>query len=169
MAKKETTGEKSPRVTVLERRLQNPFGEPSAPVEYKDPRRVGRWFNSSIVADKIWRAKHNGWTPTRPEDVVDLDQIGGYVVSPDNVITRGERGQEVLMWMYAEDRDQIEWAKAKRNMADMRDFDKEKQKLVEAAAAKYGGQAADYLNARVGPVGTVTSGYERIERRPDGE
>lgn len=157
------------RIKVLERRLQNPFGEPSAPIAFKDPRKVGRWFNGSIVADKVWRAKHNGWTIAVPDDVEDLDQIGGYALNPSGQITRGERGQEVLMWMYAEDRAQIQWAKTQQNLKDMRDFDKQKQEMVQAAAAKFGGEAGDYLNKRVGPVGGVTDNYERIERRDDAE
>src|SRR3990167_2681953 len=96
-----------PRISVLERRLQNPFGEPSAPVEFKDKTRRGRWFNGALVADKIWRAKNNGWTLVFPDDLEDMDQIGGYTLAPAGHVTRGERGQEVLMWMHQDDFNQI--------------------------------------------------------------
>lgn len=158
---------KAARVKVLERRLQNPFGEESAPVRFKEKGKIGRWFNGSIVADKVWRAKNNGWSLVFPDDIADLDQIGGHSVSVTGNIVRGERGQEVLMWMYDDDFKQIQWAKTKKNMSDMKDFDKEKLRMINAAAAKFGGEAADFLNKRVGPVGGVTDSYERIERRPD--
>ena len=160
---------KKPRVSVLERRLQNPFGEPSAPITFKEPGRVARWFNGAIITDKIWRAKYKGWTPVRPDDLADLDQIGGYGVSAAGEIVRGERGQEVLMWMPAEDYEQIQLAKTRVNFELMRDFDKQKQEMLAGAAAKFGSEAADYLNARVGPVGSVRDTREIIERRPENE
>ncbi len=62
--KPDLTGEKKrPRVSVLERRLQNPFGEPSAPVRLKDPTLHPRWFNASSRPDNIWRAKELGLEP----------------------------------------------------------------------------------------------------------
>lgn len=169
MAKTEPVKPKKPRVSVFERRLQNPFGEPTAPIDFKEPNRRARWFNGAIVTDKIWRAKNKGWVPVRQDDLADPDQIGGFVLNPAGEITRGERGQEVLMWMPADEYEQIQWAKTRVNLHNMRDFDKQKAELVSAAATKYGGEAADYLNQRVGPVGRVTDQYERIERMPENE
>ena len=158
-----------PRISVLERRLNNPFGEPATPIDLKDRGRRCRWFNRVIIADKIWRAKNNGWHVTFPDDLADTDQIGGYTVSPSGHVTRGERGQEVLMWMYRDDVNAIQWAKTRKNMETMQDFDKQKAQMIDAVAKQYGGQAADYLSKRVGPVGSVTDSYERIERRPEEE
>src|SRR5574342_973486 len=112
MAKTATTEAKRPRISVLERRLQNPFGEPSAPIELKDASRECRWFNAAASADHIWRNKRKGWDQVKPDDVRDLEQIGGYAVDAAGFIVRGERGSEVLMSMPKDWRRQIELAKA---------------------------------------------------------
>ena len=166
MAKAATPAEPKPRprVSVLERRLQNPFGEPSAPVDLKDSSRECRWFNSAKSTDHVWRAKHKGWDPVKPEDVMDLDLIGGYTVDTAGFITRGERGQEVLMSMPKEWRQQIAIAKTRENNRNMGNPNATKREVVEAASHKLGDQAADYLNTHIGPVGQVVDSYERIER-----
>ena len=170
-----------PRITVTERgsqtsldailsdpryraRIDNPFGEPSAPIALKDDTRECRWFNAAIANDHIWRAKRKGWDQVRESDVVDLDQIGGYSVSPDGYITRGERGYEVLMSMPKEVRAAVQAAKVQQNIRNMGNPNAMKNEVVEAAGRQIGSEAADFLNARVGPVGGVTDSYERIER-----
>lgn len=158
-----------PAVSVFERRLQNPFGEPSSPVTFKEPNRIARWFNGAIITDKIWRAKHKGWFNVTPADLVDPDQVGGYGLDPAGNIVRGERGQEVLMWMPKDEFEQIQLAKTRVNLETMRDFDKQKRQMLNEAASRFGSQAADYLNARVGPVGTVTDTREIVERLPENE
>lgn len=156
-----------PRVSVLDRRLNDPFGMPSIPIAFKDPRLLARWFNGAISNDKIWMAKQvQGWTPVTPEMLVDLDQIGGHNVSPAGYITRGERGAEVLMCMPRADFDRIAMAKTRKNMERMGDSFKTKAEVVEAAAAKYGDEGADFLHRHVGPVGGVVDSYERVERKP---
>lgn len=166
MAKQTPTPTVKPRISVLERRLQNPFGEPSAPVDLKDPSLVCRWFNGAIIADKIWRAKNKGWTPVRPDDVVDLDQIGGYTKSVEGFVTRGERGQEVLMAMPKDERDQIQMAKTRVNLANMGNPNRQKDEIANAAASHLGAEAADFIGKKLGPVGGVTDSYERVERLP---
>src|SRR5690349_24702954 len=94
MAKDKTESVK-PRISVLERRLQNPFGEPSIPILLKEPGFICRWFNNAISSDKSWRAEQlKGWEYVRPEMVVDMTQIGANAISPDQKITRGGRGEE---------------------------------------------------------------------------
>lgn len=157
-----------PRIDVLERRLQNPFGEPSTDIRLKDPSLIPHWVNTTLRADQFWRAKEFGWVGVRPEQVTDLTQIGYYTTSVDGYITRGQRGEEILMCMPNERFQRIQLAKARKNLADTRDFDKQKRQMLDGAAAKYGGQASDYLNQRTGPIGKVTDMYERIERlEPD--
>lgn len=107
---------KTPHVEVIERadqqdletllsdprykaRLAEPFGERSEPIRLKDSARECRWFNSAIKNDHIWQKKRGGWDQVRVVDVLDPEQIGGYNESPDGFITRGERGQELLMSM----------------------------------------------------------------------
>lgn len=158
------------RASVIERRLQNPFGEPSAPIAFKEPGKVARWFNGAIITDKIWRAKNKGWSLVYPKDVGDLDQIGGYNVDPaGGHITRGERGQEVLMWMWQADFDAIQMAKTRENLRNMGNPAKQRSDALEAFGQVNAGGAefVDRQGRRSGPIGGVMDQYERIERTPE--
>lgn len=146
-------------------RLENPYGEPSAPIALKDPRLRPRWFNADIMSDKIWRAKAKGWNGVRPEDVVDLDQVGHYIVSAEGYIARGERGKEILMAMPIEAYNAIEKAKSAYNMRNMGSMSKTKNEVIEAAGQKFGDEAATFLTkSHV----NITDSYERVQRT-DGE
>lgn len=142
-------------------RLENPFGEASAPIELKDRSRRARWFNAAIMEDKIWRAKRKGWDQVREADVVDLEQIGGYSKSPDGFITRGERGREVLMSIPKVVYEAIEKAKVAYNNRNMGDPGKSKAEIVEAAGQQRGDQAAEFLSRALVDVRDT---YERVQR-----
>ena len=142
-------------------RLENPYGEPSAPIALKNPHKIPRWFNADIMTDKIWRAKAKGWDGVRPEDVVDLDQVGHYIVSPDGYIARGERGKEILMMMDRAAYAAIEKAKDAYNRRNMGSMSKTKNEVIEAAGSKFGDEAATFLTkSHV----NVTDSYERVQR-----
>lgn len=141
-------------------RLDSPFNEPSAPIALKDDYRECRWFNSAIATDHVWRAKRKGWDQVRPADVVDLEQIGGYNVSAEGFITRGERGQEVLMAMPKEVRTAVQNAKTRQNLERLGNPNATKNEVVNAAAAQFGPQAADYVQTHV----NVKDYHERVER-----
>ena len=151
---------KEPRLSVLERRTLDPFGEPSAPIGLKDRALLCRWFNAAIMTDKIWRAKQKGWTPVRLDDVMDCDQIGGFGVSPEGCVTRGDRGQEVLMAMPRDAYRQIELAKARVNREKMRVT---REEIQTAAAEKFGAEALQQGR----PIGSVQDSYERIRVEPE--
>lgn len=157
------TRERTKRYAVLERRLQNPNGQPSAPIDLKDPSQECRWFNSSIIADKIWRAKGLGWEPVRPVMLSDPDQVGGFVLSPDGYVTRGDRGQEVLMAMPREWRQKIQWAKTRQNNKTMGNPGAMKAEVVAAASDRLGDEAADTLNRRMSIIGNVTDTHEIVQ------
>ena len=167
--KKEDTP--APRLSVIERRLQNPFGEPSAPITFKEPGLMARWFNGAIIADKIWRAKNKGWTPVKTEDIADLDQIGGFTKSPEGFVTRGDRGQEVLMWMRREDFDAIQMAKTRENNRNMGNPTKQRSDALEAFGQvnASGAEFIDRQGRRSGPIGGVHDQFERIERTEQSE
>lgn len=154
---------KRPRVSVLERRLQNPFGEPSAPVRLKDNTLLARWFNSAARPDHIWRAKELGWQGVTPDLLEDITQIGHHTTSPDGYVARGERAQEVLMYMPKADYHAIQVAKARKNLQDMKDFDKEKHQALNAYAAQSGGAAAEFMEDKLRPIGGVRTQYERVQ------
>jgi hypothetical protein len=150
-------------------RMDNPFNEPSAPIFLKDDTRECRWFNAAVATDHIWRAKRKGWDQVKPSDVADLEQIGGYNVSVDGYITRGERGQEVLMSMPSVVRRAVQHAKTQQNLSKMGNPNATKADVVNAAGRALGSEAADYLNSRIGPVGGVTDTHERVERSVESE
>lgn len=145
-------------------RLQNPFNEPSAPIGLKDDTRECRWFNAALATDHIWRNKRKGWDQVRPSDILDLEQLGGYNKSPEGFITRGERGQEVLMSMPKVVRQAIQLAKTRLNNATMGNPNAMKAEVVNAAGNQLGSEAADYLNDHIGPVGQIVDKIERVER-----
>lgn len=155
------------RIKIFERRLQSPNGISTAPIDLKDSSLICRWFNSAIGSDKIWRAKQQGWVPVRPEELRDQDQVGGFTKSADGFVTRGDRGQEVLMSMPRVWRDKIAIAKAKENMRNMGDPVATKNDIVAAAGDKLGDQAADYLNRKMSIVGGVRDQHEIIQRDTD--
>jgi hypothetical protein len=154
---------KARRISVLERRLQNPFGEPSAPIALRDPSLVPRWFNSAGRPDNIWRAKEQGWTGITPGMILDITQIGTFTTSPDGYVARGERAQEVLMAMPKDDFAQIQMAKTKENIRRMGHPNAQRQEAVEAYG-KVNPDGATLANRLGGPVGGVHDSYERIEQ-----
>lgn len=145
-------------------RLQNPFNEPSAPIELTDATRECRWFNAALASDHIWRNKRKGWDQVRPEDVSDLEQIGGYTRSPEGYIVRGERGHEVLMSMPKVIRQAIQIEKTRQNNRTVGNPNAAKAEVVRAAGSRLGDEAASYLDKHMGPVGTVTDSHEYVER-----
>lgn len=173
---------KKPRITVTERgsqtdldvllsdprykaRLDNPMGQPSAPIALKKEGWEARWFNAAIQTDHIWRNKRKGWDQVRPEDVVDLEQIGGYTTSPEGFITRGERGQEILMMMPKQVRDLIAAAKTEWNNRTMGRAGAVKDELTNAVGQTYGDEAAGYVQTHV----NLREDFERRERVEQGE
>jgi hypothetical protein len=146
------------------KRMADPFDEPSSPIRLKDTSRECRWFNGALGDDHVWRAKRKGWDNVRPDDVADLEQIGGHDVNAAGHIVRGERGKEVLLSMPKVVRQAIQIEKVRRNNANMGNPNATKREVVNAAGAQLGSEAADYLEARMGPVGEVTDTRERVER-----
>lgn len=150
------------RIEVLERRLQNPRGAGSPVIVLTVKGMVCRWFNAAIGADKIWRAKQDGWEPVTPDMLADKDQVGGFGTSPEGYVTRGERHQEVLMYQPQEWRDKIQMAKTRQNQKDLNT----RVPVLEAAAKQLGDQAATLMEGGARAVGTVTDNYERIAVTP---
>lgn len=163
MAKKPTitvTSRANRRVS--ERLRKGVFGAPSTEIDLTTPGMVARWFNAAIVTDKIWRAKQGGWDPVTPDMLKDKDQVGGFQVSADGFVCRGEKQQEVLMYMAREDRDAIQRAKTEANVRDLK-LGRQKEAVANAVAEHFGDRAGEFMS-KTRMVGTVTDQYERIER-----
>src|SRR6185369_13099561 len=140
-------------------RLNNPFNEPTAPIELKDDTRECRWFNAALASDHIWRNKRKGWDQVRPEDVADLEQIGGYSKSPEGFVVRGDRGQEFLMSMPKVIRRMVQIEKTRANNANMGNPNRMTSEVATAAGERLGDQAGEYIQKHI----EVKDSYERIE------
>lgn len=169
MAKKQEPDAPRPRVSVIDRRIQNPFGQPSAAVRLKDPEMEPRWFNTALRADRVWLAKEQGWQGVTPEMLADAEQIGAFKVSANGYVCRGEREQEVLMFMRREDRALIQQAKTRINIERMRRPNAVKEEVANAAGQHIGSEAADFIHNKMRVVGDVTTQFERVERLQDVE
>jgi len=151
------------------RRIENPDGEQSREIRLTDPSWKPRWMNGAIQVDRIWRAKRSGWDHVLVTELADKEQVGGFVETPEGFVSRGDKSQEVLMKIPRFVWSQIEDAKTARNNRGMGNSEATKRELVEAAGESLGGEAADYLDQHVGPVGEVTDLVERRERTPEPE
>jgi hypothetical protein len=139
---------KRPRTAVLERRLQNVFGEPSMAVQFKDRSLAARWFNDAARPGQIYRAQQLGWEPATPDMIVDMKAIGAHDINPAGQVTRGERGQELLMYMPQADRIQIQAAKTAENNRRMRSGAVQRTELLEAVG-QHNPETADFMDKRV--------------------
>lgn len=176
---------KPPRVDVVDRSLQtddleaiirqresHPFGSPSAPIGLTDASLFPRWFNSAKAPGAIYAAKQNGWRPVVTAMLVNRDQVGEFSESVEGAVTRGERGQEVLMCIPRPAYQRIMLAKTKENNRMMGNPNAQKQALVEALGAK-DSEGADFLHKHGrmggGPIGGIHDSYERIAVEPSDE
>lgn len=158
----------TPRVAVLERRLQNPFGAPAVAIRLKNQALFPRWFNAALQHDRFYIAAESGWMGVKPDDVLDKKQINGYGRSPDGYVCRGPRGEEVLMCIEKTFWDRLQLAKTRKNLEMMRDQQGEQSRALEAASQKLGSAVAEQMEA-VSRTMTVHDQYERIERTPEAE
>jgi hypothetical protein len=106
---------KTPRISVLERRLQNPFGDGSPAVTLKDPGWTVHVINTIIRPGRYHDVVRNkGWVPVLPEDIDGQAEDFGFDVKEGRIV-RGERGSEVLMKMPTSEYSQIQMAKDRHN------------------------------------------------------
>lgn len=159
------------RVSIIERRLQSPFGEPTSRIDFKNAALSGRWFNTAIRNGQYNRALDLGWLPVTPDLLVDLHQLGSWTPSPEGAVTRGERGQEVLMYMPLKERVAIQAAKTRENNRLMGNPNAQLRQAAEAlgAADPEGGDFLD-RHARAGTaraIGGITDSREIIQRDVD--
>lgn len=158
---------RKPRVSILERRLQNPFGEPSQEIRFKDGKVItGRWFNEAARPGQVYRAKELGWQSVTPDMISDMNSLGFHAIDASGSIVRGERGAEHLMFMPSADYRQIQMAKTAENLRRMGNPGIVKKEVVEAASRNLGDEAAQFLNSQLregaGPSGFVRDSKEII-------
>lgn len=139
--------EAAPRVSVINRRLQNPFGTPSRDIPLKGDKAHG-WVTRTFAADpehpnRHYDAVHRlGWIPLTRADLAVSPESIGFTVTPDGRIVRGPNGAEVLMAMPKTDFDAVQRAKSDENL---RKLDKKytRSEVAQATAKEHGSEAGD--------------------------
>jgi hypothetical protein len=157
---------KRPSIEILERRAQgiNVHGGGSPTIRLTEPGWECRWFNSEISPDHVWRAKHQkGWEPVVPAELADPEQVGGFQVSPDGFVVRGEKGREVLLKMPSDYRKKIEAQKIAQNNRNM-DPHRQKADVANAAGKAMGDEAGSFIDKHVSLIGNVKTTKEVIHR-----
>lgn len=152
MAKKATptttTPTALPSISVLERRLQNPFGEGSPAVRLKQQGWTLHVINSALRSGRYHDVTRNkGWVPVEVGEIDGDPMDFGFDVK-DGRIVRGERGQEVLVKMPTRDYEQIQMAKDAYNKR-LIGGKAVKQAAVDKAAKEMGDQAADLIDRSI--------------------
>lgn len=132
------------KITVLERRLQNPFGDGSPAIELKEPGFTLRVVNGSVRPGRYHDVTRNkGWEPVLPGEILgDVKDFG--FDEKDGRIVRGERGQEVLVKMPTAWFEQIAKKKDELNRGQLKGS-RVKRDTVDAVAKSYGDQAAEFV------------------------
>ena len=144
MAKK-TESKEFPKISVLERRLQHPFGAPSVPITLKDGQRWAiRWANDHVRSGRVHQILQMGWTFVTPEEIEGRAADFGFRVL-DGRIVRGEHGEEVLVKMPQRDFDLIQKAKAQKNLEGLGGR-KAVDDIANRTAAKFGDEAAETVS-----------------------
>ena len=135
-----------PKVSVIDRRLANPFGLPSEAVRLKEGQWATRWFAESVRTGRVHQGQQMGWECVTPDDLAGAaSDIGAQVV--DLRVVRGDASsREVLMKMPQADFDRIAKAKALKNLADMGSSKKSSDKAANLAAKQFGEEAAETIH-----------------------
>lgn len=131
-----------PKIDVLERRLQHPFGAPSVAIQLKDGLKWAiRWVNDHVRTGRVYQTQSMGWEFVGADEIVGRPADLGCRVL-DGRLVRGEHGEEVLMKMPQEMFDKIQWAKARVNLENL-GGSKAKQQAADAVAKQFGDEAAE--------------------------
>jgi hypothetical protein len=134
-----------PRISVLERRLQNPFGEGSPPIRLKEPGWTLHVVNGALRPGRYHDVVRNkGWVPVAPEEIEGEAIDFGFDVK-DGRVVRGERGQEVLVKMPTADYALIAQAKDDANARQLASK-KVKSDLAQKVAATFGDEAGAFAH-----------------------
>ena len=134
---------------------------PTFPIKLRDPNLVCHWFNADKSNDRIYRVKnYGGWTPVRPSQLMDADQVGAFHVSPSGFVVRGERGNEHLMYMHKDHVAEIQRAKTEENNRRMGNPERTKQDLANYMGAEHGAEAGDFAHRKI--IGEVVDSRELV-------
>lgn len=140
------------RVSVINRRLNNPFGAPSRDIPLKGEKR--RWVVRTFVADKEHANRHYdavhvyGYVPLTLKDLAVSPESIGYTISPAGYVVRGTHGEELLCAIPREEWEAIQLAKSQRNAKGL-EIGRLKQDVTEHVGKELGEQAAERVSQSV--------------------
>ena len=92
----------NPRVSVIARRLRNPFGTPSREIPLRGDKSSG-WVVRTFSADpehpnRHYDAVHRmGWVPLTTQDLAVSAESLGFTEATDGRVVRGPHGHEVVL------------------------------------------------------------------------
>lgn len=134
---------KLPKVSILDRRLKNPFGSGSVPITLKTPGRWAiRWVYAKLRAGHLYDMAHNkGWLFVEPSEIDGAADEYGLTVK-DNRLVRGDQGEEVLMKMPQDMFDQIQKAKQRQNEKQL-GKQQMRAAVAQATSQAHGDQAGE--------------------------
>lgn len=125
-----------------------------------------RWINTQL--DGRWNevVHRKRFIPVAVRELSDPRALTGFNASPEGYVTRGDRGQEILVRIPQDIWDRIQQGKADRLRAKIHSQSAQKEQLQNAIAAwpKGGPEAAEAVREFKG---TILEGTERVERRED--
>ena len=132
-----------PKVSILDRRLKNPFGSGTVPITLKTPGRWEiRWVYAKLRSGHLYDMTHNkGWVFVEPDEIDGGTDEYGLTVK-DNRLVRGDHGEEVLMKMPKETFDQIQLAKASANEKQL-GKKQMREAVAQATSKEHGDQAGE--------------------------
>lgn len=138
-----------PRISVIARRLKNPFGIPSREIPLTGEKQG--WVVRTFCADaehpnRHYDAVHRlGWTPLSRADLVVAPEQLGFVVAADGRVVRGPQGQEVLMAMPKAHFDAVQKAKSDANTRALKG-QHVREEVSQATATAHGSEAGDTIH-----------------------
>lgn len=140
------------RVSVVNRRLKNPFGVPSRDIPLKGEKKG--WVVRTFVADKEHPNRHYdavhvyGYVPLTLKDLSVSPESIGYTISPAGYVVRGTHGEELLCAIPRDEWEAIQQAKAQRNAKGL-EIGRLKSDITEHVGKELGEQAAEKVSRSV--------------------
>lgn len=137
---------------IIAKRLAGaPFGIKADQIPLREP---GKWAlrvaNTQAHDSRHYDMTHRlGYRPVTKDDLpegITPESVGFRLAEDGATLVRGIRGDEVLYKMPAESYQQIQLAKAAKNVEGMRSEKAAKNAVVEATAAAHGAEAAEYIS-----------------------
>lgn len=135
------------RISVLDRRMNDPFGTPSRPVPLRGDK-VG-WVVREFTRSPERPSRHYqavfdlGWMPLTTADIAVDPHSLGYDILPDHRIAKGTHGETILMAMPAADYDKLVWAKERINSQRLKK-ETTRDTLAQETATVHGAEAGDF-------------------------